>query len=128
MDMIPAAPKAGISGAERPQGAAEARAALAEPRHEAERVARAGDPVPALPSTVTRNPGVADDTQARLSALSHALRSPLNSLLAWAQVLQRQPSPELVVRAAEAIERNVALQVRLLTEALDRPADREPPA
>jgi len=57
-----------------------------------------------------------------LATLSHELRSPLNAISGWAQLAAGQvdevKSPT-VRRAFEVIERNVALQVRLINDLLD---------
>lgn len=56
-----------------------------------------------------------------LAIVSHELRSPLNALKGWSQVLlgTRHPEPTLVVRAAEAIKRNIDHQTRLIDDLLD---------
>ncbi|MEO8165179.1 MAG: ATP-binding protein, partial [Betaproteobacteria bacterium] len=54
-----------------------------------------------------------------LAMLSHELRNPLVPILGWAHVLQVDPSPESVRRAAEAIERNALLEARLVDDLLD---------
>jgi PAS domain S-box-containing protein len=56
-----------------------------------------------------------------LAIVSHELRSPLNALKGWSQVLSgtRQPEPALVARAAEAIKRNIDHQTRLIDDLLD---------
>jgi two-component system CheB/CheR fusion protein len=55
-----------------------------------------------------------------LATLSHELRSPLNVIRGWVWQL-RQPgcTPEMARRAAEVIERNTALQTRLVEDLLD---------
>ncbi len=53
-----------------------------------------------------------------LAILSHELRTPLAPILGWASILKRNESPE-VRRAAEAIERNVLLESRMVEDLLD---------
>ncbi|CAL94434.1 conserved hypothetical two-component hybrid sensor and regulator [Azoarcus olearius] len=56
-----------------------------------------------------------------LAIVSHELRSPLNALKGWSQVLigSREPDAALVARAAEAIKRNIDHQTRLIDDLLD---------
>lgn len=55
-----------------------------------------------------------------LATLSHELRSPLNAILGWAQLLRsRSFSPTTTVRALETIERNAKLQTQLIEDLLD---------
>jgi signal transduction histidine kinase len=55
-----------------------------------------------------------------VAMISHELRTPLGAISHWAQVLQRAPGDQqTVLRAAEAIERNVRLQARLVDDLLD---------
>jgi signal transduction histidine kinase/DNA-binding response OmpR family regulator len=55
-----------------------------------------------------------------LAMISHKLRTPLNAMLGWAWVLQRQTDgAEAVARAAEIIERNARAQVRLVEDLLE---------
>ncbi|GAB1543442.1 hypothetical protein NUACC21_61160 [Scytonema sp. NUACC21] len=55
-----------------------------------------------------------------LAILSHELRSPLNPILAWAQLLRsRKYDPATTDRALEAIERNAKLQTQLIEDLLD---------
>ncbi|HBB30769.1 MAG TPA: hybrid sensor histidine kinase/response regulator [Cyanobacteria bacterium UBA8803] len=55
-----------------------------------------------------------------LATLSHELRSPLNAMLGWSQLLRsRQLSPAATVRALETIERNARLQTQLIEDLLD---------
>ncbi len=55
-----------------------------------------------------------------LAVLSHELRSPLNAILSWAQIMKRPgASAEDVRRAVDVIERNSKLQSQLIDELLD---------
>lgn len=56
-----------------------------------------------------------------LAIVSHELRSPLNALKGWGQVLSaaREPTPELIARATEAISRNIDHQTRMIDDLLD---------
>ena len=56
-----------------------------------------------------------------LAILSHELRSPLNAILGWAQLLRspRQLDPTKVAKALETIERNARAQTQLIEDLLD---------
>lgn len=55
-----------------------------------------------------------------LAVLSHELRSPLNAVLGWAQILGRNTSlEESSRRAVQAIERNARVQAQLIADLLD---------
>jgi PAS domain S-box-containing protein len=55
-----------------------------------------------------------------LAVLSHELRSPLNPILGWTQLLRAQRiQPDKVDRALETIERNAKLQAQLIEDLLD---------
>jgi PAS domain S-box-containing protein len=56
-----------------------------------------------------------------LAIVSHELRSPLNALKGWSQMLTSaaNPDPDLAARAAQAIKRNVEHQTRLIDDLLD---------
>lgn len=55
-----------------------------------------------------------------LATLSHELRSPLNAILGWVQLLRsRSFSPADTRMALETIERNARLQTRLIEDLLD---------
>lgn len=55
-----------------------------------------------------------------LATLSHELRSPLNAILGWAQLLRhRSFTPAVTARALETIERNAKLQTQLIEDLLD---------
>jgi len=68
-------------------------------RHEVSRVSRAKDEF--------------------IANLSHELRSPLNSVYGWAQLLERPLGPSEHQEAVEAIERGVQAQVRLVEDLSD---------
>ncbi|MBE9169230.1 PAS domain-containing protein [Pleurocapsales cyanobacterium LEGE 06147] len=55
-----------------------------------------------------------------LAVLSHELRSPLNPILGWVQLLRRGKYDEQTIqRALEIIERNAKLQTQLIEDLLD---------
>jgi len=54
-----------------------------------------------------------------IAVLSHELRTPLHAVLGWTHVLQKRDSPELLQRGLAAIERNVTLQARMISDMLD---------
>ena len=55
-----------------------------------------------------------------IAMLSHDLRTPLTAILGWTRVFQdRSGDPRIVLKGAEAIERNAAVQLRLIEEVLD---------
>ena len=55
-----------------------------------------------------------------LAMLSHELRSPLNAILGWSQVLRSgKLNSEITMRALETIERNAKLQTQLIEDLLD---------
>ncbi|MEA5617107.1 ATP-binding protein [Cronbergia sp. UHCC 0137] len=55
-----------------------------------------------------------------LGILSHELRSPLNAILGWAQVLRsRKFSEEMLAQALETIERNARGQTQVVEDLLD---------
>ncbi len=63
-----------------------------------------------------------------LSRLSHALRTPLSTLIGWAQVLRAQNPPEQRLRGLEVIERNARTQTRIIQELLEGKAPAAGPA
>jgi len=56
-----------------------------------------------------------------LSTLSHEIRQPLNAVLGWTRILRdrRDIEPELMTRALHVIDRNAALQARMIDDLLD---------
>jgi signal transduction histidine kinase len=64
-----------------------------------------------------------ENKQMALSKLSHDLRTPLSTIIGWAQVLRAQNPPEQMLHGLEVIERNARTQTRIISELLDgRPA------
>jgi signal transduction histidine kinase len=72
----------------------------------------------------------AEDKRKALSKLSHDLRTPLSTIVGWAQVLRAQNPPEQMLHGLEVIERNARTQTRIIQELLDgKPAAAtEPPS
>src|SRR5262249_26087338 len=55
-----------------------------------------------------------------IAVVSHELRSPLNAILGWTQILRRgRPDDELYNRANEIIERSARMQSHLVEDLLD---------
>lgn len=54
-----------------------------------------------------------------LAVVSHELRSPLNPIVGWSQLLKRGLSSEKTKLALDTIERNAKLQVQLIGDLLD---------
>ena len=54
-----------------------------------------------------------------LSKLSHDLRTPLGTIIGWAQVLRAQNPPEQMIHGLEVIERNARTQTRIIQELLE---------
>jgi signal transduction histidine kinase len=60
-----------------------------------------------------------ENKQMALSKLSHDLRTPLSTIIGWAQVLRAQNPPEQMLHGLEVIERNARTQTRIISELLD---------
>jgi len=54
-----------------------------------------------------------------IAVLSHELRTPLNAIMGWTHVLQRHSPPDLLAKGLGAIDRNVSIQARMITDILD---------
>ena len=54
-----------------------------------------------------------------LQKLSHDLRTPLSTIIGWAQVLRAQNPPEQMLHGLEVIERNARAQTRIIQQLLD---------
>ncbi len=54
-----------------------------------------------------------------IAVLSHELRTPLNAIMGWTHVLQRHSPPELLTKGLAAIDRNVNIQARMISDILD---------
>ena len=55
-----------------------------------------------------------------LAVLSHELRSPLNAILGWSQLLRARKLDQMAIgRALETIERNAKLQTQMIEDLLD---------
>jgi PAS domain S-box-containing protein len=54
-----------------------------------------------------------------LAILSHELRTPLNAILGWTSILSSRQDEHLIRRSVETIQRNAAMQKRLIEDLLD---------
>ena len=58
-----------------------------------------------------------------LATVSHELRSPLNAISGWTEILVRKGSTDpMITKAADVIRRNVQLQAKLVSDLLDMSA------
>lgn len=63
-----------------------------------------------------------------LAKLSHDLRTPLSTIVGWAQVLRAQNPPEQMLHGLEVIERNARTQTRIIQELLEGKQPTQPQA
>lgn len=54
-----------------------------------------------------------------IAVLSHELRSPLNAIMGWTHVLLKRGGDAVTQRGLAAVERNVRMQARLISDILD---------
>ncbi|KGE09318.1 MULTISPECIES: sensor histidine kinase [Burkholderia] len=54
-----------------------------------------------------------------IATVSHELRSPLNAILSWCELMRRSPEPALVTRAGEVINRNGRQLAHMVDDLLD---------
>ncbi|ACR32193.1 sensor histidine kinase [Burkholderia glumae] len=54
-----------------------------------------------------------------ITTVSHELRSPLNAILSWCELMRRSPEPSLVTRAGEVINRNGRQLAHMVDDLLD---------
>ena len=67
---------------------------------------------------------LAEESTAKvLAKLSHDLRTPLSTIVGWAQVLRAQNPPEQMLHGLEAIERNARVQTKIIQDLLDEKKD-----
>ena len=72
---------------------------------------------------------LAEENKAKaLSKLSHDLRTPLSTIVGWAQVLRAQNPPEQMLHGLEAIERNARVQTKILQDLLEEKKEAHPGA
>ena len=72
---------------------------------------------------------LAEENKAKaLSKLSHDLRTPLSTIVGWAQVLRAQSPPELMLHGLEVIERNARVQTKILQDLLEEKKESTPGA
>lgn len=74
---------------------------------DSERVAR---------STAERTNRMKDEL---IAVLSHELRTPLNAIMGWTHVLLKRGGDDTTLRGLDAIDRNVRIQARLISDILD---------
>ena len=60
-----------------------------------------------------------------LSKLSHDLRTPLSTIVGWAQVLRAQNPPEQMLHGLEVIERNARVQTKIIQDLLEEKKEPE---
>ena len=63
-----------------------------------------------------------------LAKLSHDLRTPLSTIVGWAQVLRAQNPPEQMLHGLEVIERNARVQTKIIQDLLNEKKETVPAA
>jgi signal transduction histidine kinase len=67
---------------------------------------------------------LAEESKVRaLSKLSHDLRTPLSTIVGWAQVLRAQNPPDQMLHGLEVIERNARVQTKIIQDLLEEKKD-----
>ena len=67
---------------------------------------------------------LAEENKVRtLSKLSHDLRTPLSTIVGWAQVLRAQNPPEQMLHGLEVIERNARVQTKIIQDLMEEKKD-----
>ncbi len=54
-----------------------------------------------------------------LATLSHELRTPMNVILGWVEILQNEPDEKTLSSALEMLERNSRIQIKLIDDLID---------
>ncbi len=64
--------------------------------------------------------GLVEESKVKaLAKLSHDLRTPLSTIVGWAQVLRAQNPPEQMLHGLEVIERNARVQTKIIQDLLN---------
>ena len=67
---------------------------------------------------------LAEESKVRaLSKLSHDLRTPLSTIVGWAQMLRAQNPPDQMLHGLEVIERNARVQTKIIQDLLEEKKD-----
>ena len=54
-----------------------------------------------------------------LATLSHELRTPMNVILGWVEILHQEPDEKTLATALEMLERNSKIQIKLINDLID---------